>query len=204
MWVMNTLEVCAVLVSAFYGVLLAARKGMDVVGVFAVAFAVAFGGGTTRDLFLGRHPLFWIEKPSYPVIVFAVALSAPLLVRLLARMENRLYIPDAVGMALFTVVGTRIAVEAGTTPFVAALLGAITGTFGGVIGDVFCNEVPTLFRPAPLCASTAFAGAWVYLLLLYVDVLPDVVPPLVGAGVVVLMRIGAVRYEIGFKPILKN
>ena len=54
------IEFLAVIVAAIYGVLLASRKGMDVIGVFAVAFAVAFGGGTLRDLFLDRTPLFWI------------------------------------------------------------------------------------------------------------------------------------------------
>ena len=68
------IEFMAVIVGAIYGVLLAARKGMDIMGVFAVAFAVAFGGGTLRDLFLSRDPLFWIGNPHYPVIVFAIAL----------------------------------------------------------------------------------------------------------------------------------
>ena len=66
-------EFLAVVVSSIFGVLLAARKGMDITGVFAVALAVAFGGGTLRDLFLDRHPLFWIAKPHYPVVVFGIA-----------------------------------------------------------------------------------------------------------------------------------
>lgn len=62
----------AVIVSAIYGILLAVRQGIDVVGVFVVACAIAVGGGTRGDLFLDRHPLFSILNPHYPLIVLAL------------------------------------------------------------------------------------------------------------------------------------
>lgn len=157
------IELFAVIVSAIYGVLLAARKGMDLLGVFAVAFAVAFGGGTLRDLFLDRNPLFWIGKPVYPMIVLGIALLSGVIIRHVGRIRPLLPLPDALGMALFTLTGTAYSMEAGTHPFIAVVLGVITGTFGGVLGDIICNEVPTLFVPSPLNATCAFAGAWVYL-----------------------------------------
>lgn len=156
------IELLAVIASSIYGVLLAARKGMDVAGVFAVALAVSFGGGTLRDLFLDRHPLFWIGNPHYPVIVFAISLLAGLILGHVKRIQPWLIYPDALGVALFTLVGTGYALDAGVAPFVAVLLGVVTGTFGGVIGDVICNEVPKLFVPGPLNATCAFAGAWIF------------------------------------------
>ena len=158
------IEFTAVIVSAIYGLLLAARKGMDFVGTFAVAFAAAFGGGTLRDLFLDRHPLFWIGNPHYPVTVFVICLVLPFFIKHLTRIKPILIYPDALGMALFTTVGTAIAMEHQDSWFIAVLLGTITGTFGGVIADVLCNEVPSLFKPSPLCATCAFAGAWVYVI----------------------------------------
>ena len=68
------IEFTAVTAGALYGILLARSKGMDFVGGFSLAFIVAFGGGTLRDLFLDRHPLFWIEHEIYPLTVFALAL----------------------------------------------------------------------------------------------------------------------------------
>ena len=133
------IEFLAVIVAAIYGVLLASRKGMDVMGVFAVAFAVAFGGGTLRDLFLDRTPLFWIGNPHYPMIVFGIALFSGLILRHVRRIRPLLVFTDALGMALFTLTGTAYAMEAGTHPFVAVMLGVITGTFGGVLGDLLCN-----------------------------------------------------------------
>ncbi|MDB4276838.1 TRIC cation channel family protein, partial [bacterium] len=100
-----TLEFIAVAVSATYGILLAARQGMDFVGVFAVAFVAAFGGGTLRDLFLDRVPLFWVANPHYVLVVLALTLASGFIVRLLPRIKPLLPFPDAIGMALFTVVG---------------------------------------------------------------------------------------------------
>ena len=197
---LQTIEICAVIVSAIYGILLAARQGMDVVGVFVVACVVAFGGGTLRDLFLDRHPLFWILNPYYLFIVLALALAASPIVRYFRRIRPLLPIPDALGMALFTMVGTQIALDEGTVWFIAALFGVMTGTFGGVIGDVICNEIPTLFRPAPLCATCALAGALVYLGALPLGL---GVPITMGIGsmVVVVFRLLALRWKLSFPSI---
>ena len=161
---LQLIEFGAVVVSAIYGILLASRKKMDFVGLFCVAFAVAFGGGTIRDVCLDRTPLFWIANGHYTIVVFCLALVGALFPRLMLALERYLALPDALGLGLFSVVGTGYALEAGTPLFVAALIGVITGAFGGVIADVICNEVPVIFRPAPLYATCSFAGAWVYIL----------------------------------------
>ncbi len=188
------LEFTAVVVSAIYGVLLASRKGMDVMGVFTVAFAVSFGGGTLRDLFLDRYPLFWIRNSHYPVIVFIIALLSGLIVRHIGRIRPLLPLPDALGMALFTLTGTTYAVAAGTSPFVAVMLGVITGTFGGVLGDLLCNEIPSLFVPSPLNATCGFVGAWVYLGLLRITV-PERYALAIGILVIVAFRLAAIRWN---------
>lgn len=161
----QTIELSAVIASAVYGVLLARRHQMDFVGVFCLAFIVAFGGGTLRDLFLDRHPLFWIQEHHYPVVVFGIALLTSFVPQLPQMTERVMGIPDALGLGLFSIAGTNAALESGTSWFVAALMGTVTGTFGGVIGDVICNRVPSLFRPAPLFATCSFVGCWVFILL---------------------------------------
>ena len=159
-----TIEFLAVLTSASYGVLLACRKQFDAVGVFTVAFTVAFGGGTLRDILLDRRPLFWIENDHYVMAVMALTFIGALFPRGLLRLERYLAIPDALGLALFSIVGTGFALESGTSPFIAAIFGVITGTFGGVIAEVVCNEIPSLFRSAPLYAICSFTGSCVYLI----------------------------------------
>jgi uncharacterized membrane protein YeiH len=191
----QVIELFAVIASGTFGVLLARRKGLDFVGVFSVAFMTAFGGGTLRDLFLDRHPLFWIEHDHYSIIVFALAVATSLIRRIPKRVEKLLYLPDALGLGLFSVVGVGYALQAETSWFVAALLGTITGTFGGVIGDVVCNEVPSLFRTSPLYATCSFTGCWVYLLLARTSLEP-VVAIASGIIVIVLLRLAALYWNI--------
>ena len=174
--------------------LLARQHRMDFIGVFTMALVVAFGGGTLRDLFLDRHPLFWIKQDHYPIIVFVLALITSALPRLPDSMEKWLSIPDAIGLGLFSVVGSLAAVEAGTSMFIAVLLGVVTGTFGGVIGDIFCNRVPSLFGTAPLFATCSFVGCWLLFLLKLLNV-PDGFATPCAVAFIVCFRLAAIKWE---------
>lgn len=195
------IELMAVVAAAIYGILLAARAGMDVTGLFVVAFAAAFGGGTLRDLCLDRHPLFWIERPQYPVIVFALSLLAVIFPKGVAASERFLSLPDALGMGLFTVAGAAIAWDAGTSYFLAALFGVMTGTFGGVIAEIICNRVPATFQPgSPLNISCCFVGAWCFLLT-NETLLARPWAMVLGVAVATLFRLLALRFRWSFGPL---
>jgi len=149
----------AVAVNALTGVLDAGRKRMDLVGTVLVGIATALGGGTLRDILLDRK-VFWISDQTYLIVALATTLAAFWVVRGRCLPPRLFLIPDAVGLALFTIVGTQIALEWRWPWLVASLLGVTTGVIGGVLRDVLCNEVPQAFsdhRPYALCA---FAGGW--------------------------------------------
>lgn len=191
----STLEIAAVVSSAIFGVLLAKRKGLDFVGVFSVACLVALGGGSLRDLLLDRHPVFWIEQPGYPIAVFILALVGSAVRSVPAATERFLSVPDALALGFFSILGASYAHQADTSLFVASLLGVVTGTFGGVMADVVCNEIPRLFRPAPLYATCSFAGSWVFLLLPMLGVPSDAAAS-AGVAMVVASRLAAVRWGL--------
>jgi uncharacterized membrane protein YeiH len=193
---LHAIEFAAVLSGGTYGILLARSKRMDLVGVFSVAFILAFGGGTLRDLFLDRHPLFWIAHEEFAISVFVLAVISCFLPRLPASLGRFLNLPDAIGLGLFSILGTSFALEAGASWFIASLLGVVTGTFGGVMGEVICNEVPSLFTSAPLYATCAFAGAWVYLLLDGWTSLTGTTPLIAGALVTIVIRLVALRWNL--------
>ena len=174
--------------------LLARQYHMDFVGVFTLALVVAFGGGTLRDLFLDRHPLFWIKQDHSPIIVFVLALVTSTLPRLRASMERWLSIPDAIGLGLFSGVGALAAMDSGTSMFIAVLLGVVTGTFGGVMGDVFCNRVPSLFGTSPLFATCSFVGCWLLFLLKAWDV-PNHYATYSAVLFIVCFRLAAVKWQ---------
>lgn len=201
MQAIDAIELMAVVAAAIYGILLAARSGMDLTGLFVVAFAAAFGGGTLRDLCLDRHPLFWIESPHYPVIVFVLSLLAAVFPKGVLALERHLSVPDALGTGLFAIAGAAIAKDLETSYFLAALFGVMTGTFGGVFAAIICNRVPATFQPgSPLNISCCFAGSCVFILL---DEMPIDRTVAMAAGVAVstVMRLLAVRFRWTLGPL---
>lgn len=190
----QVVEFIAVIAGAVYGVLLARRHQMDFIGVFSVAFICAFGGGTLRDLCLDRHPLFWIRESHYPVVVLCIALPVSLLHRIPGWFEKVVDVADALGLGLFSVVGAKFAMEAGTSLFIASLLGVVTGTFGGVIGDIVCNKVPSLFRTAPMYATCSFTGCWLLFVLQWRSI-PDQFAVPAAIAFIVVFRLLAIRYK---------
>jgi len=169
------IEVAATVAFALSGLIEATRRRMDIVGVFSVAFASAFGGGTVRDLLLDRRPLFWVQNPEYVWLVLALTLTAPLLLRAVRhqRVDRLVEVADAFGLGLFGISGASLAQAAGMPPVVSVLMGAITAVCGGVLRDVLCNEIPKVFhdhRPYTLCV---FLGCPLYLVLDGMGVVPQ-------------------------------
>lgn len=202
--VLHFAEVAGILAFAVSGFVEARNKKMDWVGVFTVAFITAFGGGTLRDILLDRRPLFWVAHQEYPIMIFILVLLAfPLRRRLLpAAAEKTIIVADALGLGLFSVNGASLAQELGMPWFVCAMMGVITGIFGGVLRDVLCNQIPMVFRRGQLYATCSFVGCWVYLLVAWLY--PEQSVALVAGGATTfLMRILAVRYNL-ILPDLEN
>ena len=149
---------------ALSGLLEAARKRLDAVGVCVVAFLTAFGGGTLRDLLLDRRPFFWVQHVELLWGVMALCVLAMLFLRQhhFEVTEKAIQWPDALGLGLFTATGVHLALIDRMPMLVAVLMGLTTGVFGGVLRDMVCNEVPTAFRDHRPYAVCAFAGGWVY------------------------------------------
>lgn len=185
--------ISAVAVSAITGVLEAGRKPIDLFGVVLVALTSALGGGTVRDLLLDRR-VFWLEDPTNLFAAVGAGLATVALVRTLRLPKNLFLVPDALGLALFTVLGTHIALIADVHWFVATLLGVVTGVVGGVLRDMLCNEVPLVFS-GELYGTAAWSGALVYAALLGLG-LADSAAALAAMVVVFGVRMAAVYWRL--------
>jgi uncharacterized membrane protein YeiH len=184
----------AVAVNAASAVLETEDKHMDLVGALIVGLAASLGGGSLRDVLLGR-PVFWLADVAYLICgVTAVALTF-LLARRMRLPVGVFVIPDAVGLALFTVVGCQIAVDAGVHWLAASLLGVVTGVFGGVLRDVLVNEVPLVMRPGTLYATASWCGALAMIAALAVGA-GEAVSAAVGGILVLGLRLAAIRYRL--------
>ncbi|HEX5363699.1 MAG TPA: trimeric intracellular cation channel family protein [Gallionella sp.] len=188
------LDLCAVAVCAITATLEARRRELDLFGVIVIAVISGIGGGTVRDLLLGRLPVYWVHDPIYVVVGIAAGTLTFFLGRRLQLPKNFFLVPDAVGLALFTVIGTSVALQLQVPWLIAALMGVITGVFGGVIRDILCNEVPLIFR-TDIYATASLAGA---LLLIALDDLGAghnlaILLAMIGT---VAIRLAAIRWHI--------
>ena len=182
-------EIAATASFALAGIMEAARKRLDAVGVCVVGFITAFGGGTLRDLLLDQRPFFWVRHVEMLWGVLALCVLAMLFLRHrhFDLTEKAIQWPDALGLGLFTATGVHQALALELPALVAVLMGLITGVFGGVLRDVVCNEIPTAFHDHRPYAVCAFAGGWVYVGLSQIDA-PGWLALLVCVGITAGLR----------------
>ena len=185
---------------AISGIRLASAKQFDWFGAYVVGVVTAVGGGTIRDILLNATP-FWMEQASYLIISALALLFVIIFRKYVISLNNTFFIFDTIGLALFTVVGVGKSIALGYPFWVAIIMGSITGAAGGVIRDVFINEIPLIFRKE-IYAMACVVGGIAYWLC---DVagLESYACQLIGGLAVFLTRILAVKYHICL-PILKG
>ncbi|GIU24316.1 trimeric intracellular cation channel family protein [Shewanella colwelliana] len=153
-----------IIAEAMTGALCAGRKQMDLFGVVIVGCATAIGGGTLRDMLLGNYPLIWIENVHY-LLAIAFASLLTVIIAPVMRYLSKLFLAiDALGLAVFSIVGAQKTLLLGFSPVVAVVMGVVTGVFGGVIRDILCNQVPLIFKKE-LYALVSLLTALLYILL---------------------------------------
>ncbi len=189
------LEMVGVVAFAISGMIVAKSKNMDPVGIFAIGFVTALGGGTLRDLMMDNHPLYWIKHQEQPILILAIAVVFSYWNRAERIHESRIVFPDAIGLGVFSILGAQLALDLGHSWFIASLLGVMTGTFGGALRDTLCNEVPFIFRKDQIYASISFAGCWLYFVCQWL-LESEALALSIGLLFIVLIRLLAVRFDI--------
>jgi uncharacterized membrane protein YeiH len=155
------LDLAAIALFAATGALVASRKQMDIFGFALLGTVAGIGGGTLRDILLGELPVFWVKRPEI-IVVCVVAASVTFFTAHLVQSRYRLLLwLDAVGLAVYAVLGAEKALAVGAGPVVAIVMGVVTGTFGGIIRDVLGGEVPLLLR-RDIYVTAALIGAATY------------------------------------------
>ena len=178
---------------AISGIRLASAKQFDLFGAFVVGLVTAIGGGTIRDLLLDVTP-FWMNNSIYLIITALALLWVMIFSKHLVRMDNTFFIFDAIGLALFTIVGIQKTIDCGLPIWVGIIMGTMTGAAGGVIRDVLINEVPLIFREE-IYAMACVVGGLVFALCSMLG-MPAMFTHLMCGAAVFLTRVIAVKYHI--------
>lgn len=169
---MLVIYLVAITAEAMSGALAAGRRNMDIFGVVVIAFVTALGGGTIRDMVLGRFPVGWAEHPEYVYVVITAGLLTTVIARYLHRLKTLFLWLDAMGLVAFSIIGCSVALELGYPTVVVIMAGMLTGISGGILRDVLCNQVPVVFR-RELYASVSMLVCFLYLGTLRLNLNPD-------------------------------
>lgn len=188
------LDLFGIVVFAVTGSMAAGKKRMDLFGVIVLAAATALGGGTFRDLILGAHPIFWVSEPVYLAVVVVSAIATFFLVRLRSLPNEALLVGDALGLAVFTVIGLEKALDMGVSPAIAVVMGLMTAVFGGIVRDVLSGEIPLILR-REIYATASLCGAIAYVGIFLVFGNP-VLAVLVSIAITLGLRLSAIKWKI--------
>lgn len=170
------------------------HKKLDIFGIFIVGFVTAIGGGTLRDVLTGNTPVIWMEQTFYIYTIGITVILAIIFRRYLSHLRKSLFLFDTIGLGIFTIIGVEAGVQSGLDPIVSIAIGAMTGTFGGVIRDILCNEIPVIFRKE-IYATACIVGGLAFVILHGLGVNSDLIY-IITSSTVIVIRLLVVRYQI--------
>lgn len=187
-------------VFAVSGALTAARYRMDVVGFVLIGTITGIGGGTIRDLLLGRA-VWWTQNPSELILCAVASLITFLMMSYVTDIKNRktgMVWADALGLAAFGVVGCHVALGFGAPFVVAVFMGMMTATGGGMMRDVLTNTTPMILG-GQLYATAAIAGSLTYASLNYLGT-SNILAEWLAFLAAFALRAAAIVYDIRMGP----
>ncbi len=184
------LDYASVLIFALTGALVASRAQLDIVGFVFFATLTGIGGGTIRDLILGRDPILWVGNPELILLTSGAAVVVFFTAHLFESRYRLIVWLDAFALAVAVPAGVGLALEAGVSPIVVVAMGVVTGTFGGMMRDVVANELPMVLRQGELYVTACFGAALIAVILIGVG-MPRPMALICCAALVLALRAGS-------------
>jgi uncharacterized membrane protein YeiH len=189
----NIIDMLGTFSFAAAGAFAAMEKKLDPFGVLIISFVTAIGGGTIRDVLIGELPVAWLSNSMAIWVILTAAVVTVLFGSYLKKLDKMLFLFDAMGLGLFTMIGIQKGIEHGFSPGISVMLGTITGCFGGVLRDVLLNNVPLIFQKE-IYASASIAGGVLFFLMLKLG-LAENMAYTISILVVFFVRVMAVRFN---------
>lgn len=190
----NILDLLGTMAFAISGALAAMNRKLDLFGIFIIAFVTAVGGGTVRDVLIGSTPVMWMENTLYIYLIGIVSILSIIFRNKIYYLKTSLFLFDTIGLGVFTITGVEAGIQNNLDPIICIALGAMTGTFGGVIRDILCNEIPVIFRKE-IYATASITGGLAFIVLLNLGLNPDIIY-IVTSLIVISIRLVVVKYKI--------
>ncbi len=194
------LDLLGTIAFAISGTLVAIHKKLDSFGVFIIAFVTAVGGGTLRDVLIDRNPVSWMQDLNYIYAIVGATIFTILIRKKIDYLRKSLFLFDTIGLGIFTIIGTEIGIQQNFHPIISIILGTITATFGGVIRDILCNEIPVIFKKE-IYASACIVGAIAFIVLSKLEI-HTTINYSITTLIVIGIRLIAVKYKLSLPNFL--
>lgn len=189
----SLLDIIGTMAFAMSGALTAMNKRLDPFGVFIIAFVTAVGGGTVRDVLIGRTPVGWMLDLKYVYVIILGFILSVIFRKKFDRLRTSLFLFDTIGLGVFTLIGLERGIITGLHPIICIALGTMTACFGGVTRDILCNEIPVIFR-REIYATICILGGIVFFILKEWNLNDDILY-LITCIVIISVRLLAVKYK---------
>ncbi|PAF41922.1 trimeric intracellular cation channel family protein [Helicobacter sp. 11S02596-1] len=193
---LTILYVIGITAEAMSGALAAGRHKMDLFGVMFIALVTAIGGGSIRDVLFGHYPLTWVEHPHYVLLICVAAIITTRIASVMTRLESLFLFLDSLGLVVFSVIGAEVALGMGYGFVLIVSSAVITGVFGGILRDIFCNRIPLVFQKE-LYAGVAMLTASLYYVLIEYGGLEVLSATIITLFCGVALRLLAIYYKMG-------
>ena len=201
MSIFYALDILGTIAFAISGTLAAMHKRLDLFGVFIIAFVTAVGGGTLRDILIDRTLVSWMQDLNYVYAISAATIFAIIIRKKIAYLRTSLFLFDTIGLGIFTIIGTEIGIQEQLHPVITVILGTLTATFGGVLRDILCNEIPVIFKKE-IYAMACIAGALTFIILSNLEINTNT-NYIITTLIIIIIRLVAVKFKLSL-PTLKT
>ena len=192
---LGVLWIFGISVEAVTGALAAGRHKMDLFGVSFIALVTAIGGGSIRDVLFGHYPLSWVKGPQYIVLICVIAVLTTRIKRPMLTLERIFLSLDALGLVVYSIIGAKIAMNMGYGMILAITAACITGIFGGILRDIFCNQIPLVFQKEIYAGVAIISAALFYALVVFAE-LSELPATLITLILGTTLRIYAIRHKV--------
>ncbi|MDN3674153.1 trimeric intracellular cation channel family protein [Flavobacterium branchiarum] len=189
----SLLDIIGTMAFAMSGALTAMNKRLDPFGVFIIAFVTAVGGGTVRDVLIGRTPVGWMLDLKYVYVIILGFVLSVIFRKKFDKLRTSLFLFDTIGLGVFTLIGLERGIITGLHPIICIALGTMTACFGGVTRDILCNEIPVIFR-REIYATICILGGIVFFILKEWNLNDDILY-VITCVVIISVRLLAVKYK---------
>lgn len=196
---LNIIDILGTFAFAVSGVFSAMEKKLDVFGILIISFVTAIGGGTIRDVLVGNFPVNWLQNDLTILVIFVSAIATMLFGSYFRHLNTALFLFDALGLGLFTIVGVQVGLEKNFSGGICIALGTISACFGGVLRDVLLNKLPLIFHKEIYALACILGGVTYYFL--HRTSLNDDISKIICIILIFVIRIIAVRFQLSLPRI---